>query len=100
MTAMRAPIQGWDCHAHVFGPYDRFPLAAERSYTPPEAVESQYLALLARLDRTNSVLVHPSAYGADHSLLLSTLAAQPALRGVVVVQAASRRRPEGKALSA
>lgn len=35
------------------------------------------------------MLVHPSAYGADHSLLLSTLAAQPAFPGVVVVQAAS-----------
>lgn len=77
---------GWDCHAHLFGPYDRFPLAAKRSYTPPEAVESQYLALLARLDLANGVLVHPSAYGNDHSLLLHALAARPALRGVVVVQ--------------
>jgi predicted TIM-barrel fold metal-dependent hydrolase len=79
----------WDCHAHLFGPYDRFPLAAERSYTPPEAVESQYLALLARLGLAHGVLVHPSAYGDDHSLLLHALAAQPALRGVVVVRPGS-----------
>jgi len=77
---------GWDCHAHLFGPYDRFPLAAERSYTPPEAIESAYLALLARLGLAHGVLVHPSAYGKDHSLLLHALAAQPTLRGVVVVQ--------------
>ncbi|MEJ8822571.1 amidohydrolase family protein [Variovorax humicola] len=77
---------GWDCHAHLFGPYDRFPLAPERSYTPPEAVESAYLALLERLGLGHGVLVHPSAYGKDHSLLLHALAAQPALRGVVVVQ--------------
>jgi predicted TIM-barrel fold metal-dependent hydrolase len=77
---------GWDCHAHLFGPYDCFPLAAERSYTPPEAIESAYLALLARLGLGHGVLVHPSAYGKDHSLLLHALAAQPALRGVVVVQ--------------
>ena len=77
-------------HAHLFGPYDRFPLAAERSYTPPEAVEAQYLALLARLGLSNGVLVHPSAYGEDHSLLLHALAAQPSLRGVVVVQPGSR----------
>ena len=37
---------GWDCHAHLFGPYDRYPLAADRSYTPPEATAAQYLALL------------------------------------------------------
>lgn len=80
---------GWDCHAHLFGPYDQFPLAAERSYTPPEAVEAQYLALLARLGLSNGVLVHPSAYGEDHALLLHALAAQPALRGVVVVRPGS-----------
>src|SRR4051812_22287996 len=80
---------GWDCHAHLFGPYERFPLAAERSYTPPEAVEPQYMALLRRLGLTNGVLVHPSAYGDDHSLLLHALATQPSLRGVVVVRPGS-----------
>lgn len=80
---------GWDCHAHLFGPYERFPLAADRSYTPPEAVEPQYLALLRRLGLSNGVLVHPSAYGDDHSLLLHALAAQPSLRGVVVVRPGS-----------
>jgi predicted TIM-barrel fold metal-dependent hydrolase len=77
---------GWDCHAHLFGPYDQFPLAAERNYTPPEAIESNYLALLARLGLAHGVLVHPSAYGKDHTLLLNALAARPSLRGVVVVQ--------------
>lgn len=77
----------WDCHAHLFGPYARFPLASDRSYTPPEAVESQYLALLRRLGLTHGVLVHPSAYGEDHSLLLNALASQPTLRGVVVTRA-------------
>ncbi len=80
---------GWDCHAHLFGPYERFPLAPERSYTPPEAIEPQYLALLRRLNLTHGVLVHPSAYGDDHSLLLHALEAQPALRGVVVVRPGS-----------
>jgi predicted TIM-barrel fold metal-dependent hydrolase len=78
---------GWDCHAHLFGPYDRFPLAADRSYTPPEAVASQYLALLARLGLSNGVLVHPSAYGDDFSLLFDALATHRNLRGVVVLRA-------------
>lgn len=80
---------GWDCHAHLFGPYERFALAPDRSYTPPEALEHQYLALLRRLGLAHSVLVHPSAYGDDHSLLLHALAAQPSLRGVVVVRPGS-----------
>lgn len=79
----------WDCHAHLFGPYERFPLAPDRSYTPPEALEPQYMALLRRLGLRHGVLVHPSAYGDDHSLLLHALAAQPTLRGVVVVRPGS-----------
>lgn len=79
----------WDCHAHVFGPYASYPLAAERSYTPPQALQADYLALLQRLGMDHGVLVHPSAYGDDHSLLLDTLAAQPQLRGVMVLRADS-----------
>ena len=90
MTVTASAAQGWDCHAHLFGPYARFPLAPERSYTPPEATASQYLALIAQLGLANGVLVHPSAYGEDHSLLLHVLTEQPALRGVVVVKPDSR----------
>jgi predicted TIM-barrel fold metal-dependent hydrolase len=89
MNAPDATASTWDCHAHLFGPYERFPLAADRSYTPPEATEPQYLALLRRLGMSNGVLVHASAYGDDHSLLLHALAAHPALRGVVVVRPGS-----------
>lgn len=77
----------WDCHAHLFGPYADYPLAAERTYTPPEAVEQQYAALLDRLGMAHGVLVHPSAYGTDHRLVLATLAARPQWRGVLVAQA-------------
>jgi len=77
---------GWDCHAHVFGPYDRYPLAAERGYTPPEASLPDYLAHLASPGLGHGVLVHPSAYGVDHALVLDTLARQPTLRGVLVAQ--------------
>jgi predicted TIM-barrel fold metal-dependent hydrolase len=77
---------GWDCHAHLFGPYERFPLAADRSYTPPEALAPDYLALLARLGLSHGVLVHPSAYGDDFSLLLHALDQYANLRGVVVVR--------------
>lgn len=90
MSGASLPSGGWDCHAHLFGPYERFPLAGERSYTPPEALEPQYMALLRRLGLGNGVLVHPSAYGDDHSLLLHALASQPALRGVAVVRPGSR----------
>lgn len=86
---------GWDCHAHLFGPYAQYPLGAERSYTPPEALQADYLALLQRLGLAHGVLVQPSAYGEDHGLLLDTLAALPQLRGVVVLRAAAADRLHG-----
>ena len=86
---------GWDCHAHLFGPYDRFPLAADRSYTPPEATEAMYLAHLGRLGLSNGVLVHPSAYGDDHGLLLHALSAHDNLRGVMVLGPGSLPTFEG-----
>lgn len=79
---------GWDCHAHLFGPYAEYPLAAQRSYTPPEATESDYLALLARLGLRHGVLVQPSAYADDYSLVLDALRAQPHWRGVLVTREA------------
>ncbi len=82
-----AEVTGWDCHAHLFGPYDRFPLAGERSYTPPEALDHQYQALLAALGLSHGVLVHPSAYGEDYGLLLHALDTHANLRGVIVAQA-------------
>lgn len=78
---------GWDCHAHLFGPYSRYPLAPQRTYTPPEALEQDYQALLTRLGLAHGVLVHPSAYGADFSLLFDALERHAHLRGVVVLRA-------------
>lgn len=90
MSASNIPaVTGWDCHAHLFGPYAKFPLAADRSYTPPEALQEQYLALLARLGLSHGVLVHPSAYGEDYALLFNALAALPQLRGVIVARPGS-----------
>jgi predicted TIM-barrel fold metal-dependent hydrolase len=77
----------WDCHAHVFGPYARYPLAEPRSYTPPEAAQPAYLAMLASLGMQRGVLVHPSAYGLHYDCILDTLAAQRQLRGVLVARA-------------
>lgn len=87
-SAVNAVTSGhWDCHAHLFGPYAEFPLASDRTYTPDEARELQYAALLERLGMAHGVLVHPSAYGSDYRLVLAALAARPQWRGVLVAQA-------------
>lgn len=80
------PPGAWDCHAHVFGPYDIFPLAAQRSYTPPEATHEAYIGMFDHVGITHGVLVHPSAYGANHDAMLDALQRSPVrLRGVGVL---------------
>lgn len=75
-----------DCHAHVFGPYDRFPLTVPRSYSPPEASLDQYRAMLGVMGFDRGVLVQPSVHGTDNRAMVEALLADPLrLRGVAVV---------------
>ena len=79
------PPAACDTHAHVFGPAARFPFAADRSYTPPDAPLEKYLAMLDTLGFARGVLVQGSAHGADNSAMLDALARCPErLRGVAV----------------
>ena len=74
-----------DVHAHVFSP-DR-PFAAGARYVPDYAAGlEEWFALQDAAGVTHGVLVQPSFYGTDNSMLLAALAAHPRrLRGVVVV---------------
>jgi predicted TIM-barrel fold metal-dependent hydrolase len=89
----RAPSQplpggAADCHMHVLGPFDRYPLAAERAYTVAEAPLEAHEAMkrMVGLDRT--VLVQASGHGTDNRALLAALARLGARgRAVAVVDA-------------
>lgn len=82
------PAGACDSHAHVFGPFARFPLAEDRSYTPAEYPGETFIAHLDRLGLTRGVLVTGSASGADNGAVLEALSQHPArLRGVAVPQA-------------
>jgi len=63
-----------DCHVHIIGPQSKYPMAANRPYTPPEATVAQLKAMHARLGITRTVLVQPSFYGTDNSCMLDALA--------------------------
>jgi predicted TIM-barrel fold metal-dependent hydrolase len=79
------PALACDSHAHVFGPYARFPLDIDRSYTPVENGVDRFLWHLARLGLQRGVLVTASAYGLDNGVVLDALARHPGqLRGVAV----------------
>lgn len=66
----RAPPGATDCHCHVFGPYERYPLSPGRSYTPPEASVTQYMAMLGTIGFDRTVIVQPSIYGTDNAVTL------------------------------
>jgi D-galactarolactone isomerase len=78
------PAGSCDCHFHVFGPYDDFPLSALRSYTPPEAPLSEYQRVMGVLRMDRSVIVQPSGYGSDNSCMLDALAELGQSRGRAV----------------
>jgi 2-pyrone-4,6-dicarboxylate lactonase len=77
-TAPQQPLPPGACdsHAHVFGPYERFPLAHASSYAPP---------MLASVGAARGVLVQPAPYGLDASALLAAIAGSGGrLRGIAV----------------
>jgi 2-pyrone-4,6-dicarboxylate lactonase len=69
-----------DCHMHVFGPYDRFPLAAERAYNVPEASLEEHERMKAAVGLERTVFVQASGYGTDNRAMLAALE-QTGVRG-------------------
>ena len=86
------PRRACDTHAHVFGPAARFPYAADRSYTPPDAPLAKYLGMLDTVGFARGVLVQGSAHGGDNAAMLDALAREPKrLRGIAVAGAGTSR---------
>jgi predicted TIM-barrel fold metal-dependent hydrolase len=63
-----------DCHVHVIGPYDRYPLIGWRSYTPPEATADDLITLMRRMQLARAVIVQPSILGQDNRCTLDAVA--------------------------
>jgi predicted TIM-barrel fold metal-dependent hydrolase len=78
-----------DCHAHVIGPSSRYPFVAERSYTPPDALLTDYLKVARTLGLKRSVIVQPSMHGTGNSAILDAIESAgpdgPEFRAVAVV---------------
>ena len=75
-----------DCHVHVVGPIDRYPQAASRTYLADVATLDTLRRLGATRGITRFVIVQPSFYGRDNTVLLEALDALGGDgRGVAVV---------------
>jgi predicted TIM-barrel fold metal-dependent hydrolase len=72
--AAMMPEHATDCHMHVLGPFDRYPLAAERAYNVPEAPLEAHERMKRRVGLERTVLVQASGHGNDNRAMLETLA--------------------------
>jgi len=84
---MFPPANSCDRHVHVIGPKGRFPLPANRRYTPSDATAAELAAMLKRLGMTRVVIVQPSFYGTDNACTLDGIAQLGNARGVAVLPA-------------
>jgi D-galactarolactone isomerase len=70
------PALAADCHMHVYGPAERYPVAPSNLSPVPFAHDlAAYQAVKARLGLGRTVVVQPSAYGLDNSATLDAVAA-------------------------
>ena len=68
------PRGACDCHAHLFGPQAKYAYAANRRYTPPDATADDYIKMLRAIGVDRAVLVQPSVYMTDNTVILDALA--------------------------
>src|SRR5688500_20355382 len=85
---LKMPPGSCDCHAHVFGPQNRFPYLPNAAYIPEDATPEDYARMLRAIGCERAVLVQPSVYGTDNRAMLDAMRSGVfAFRGVAVVDA-------------
>ena len=71
---LKAPPGACDSHLHVYGPFDRYPLVAERNYDPdPRSTLDDYLKVHRTLGLERAVIVTGSGNGTNNQITLDAL---------------------------
>lgn len=68
------PPGACDCHVHIFGPRERYPMAEDRAFSPGIASVSDVLAMHARIGVERLVIIQASPQGTDNSAVTDALA--------------------------
>jgi 2-pyrone-4,6-dicarboxylate lactonase len=76
------PSGACDCHAHVYGPAERYPLREVHRYAPPQQHFEHYRAMLNQLGISRAVVVQPTVYETNAVTEDALVAAGGAWRGV------------------
>lgn len=81
------PATACDSHCHIYGPFARFPLPDDRSFTPHEVPEAALHAMHDKLGFTRAVIVQSQGHGFDHGPVLAALRDNPGrYRGVALIR--------------
>jgi hypothetical protein len=84
--AFLLPRGACDTHVHIWGPFDRFPIAKGAPYTPPERTRDDLVALHERLGIDRAVIVQTTVYKADNRAMLDGIArSNGRWRGVALI---------------
>src|SRR5690606_24524859 len=87
-TEFNFPEGSSDCHVHIYGPYDRFPVQGEGRFSPTQEnpVESLF-AMWDSIGIARGVIVHALAAGGDNEVTLDALRRCPErLRAVAILK--------------
>ena len=70
----KPPAGACDTHLHIYGPFDRYPLVAERGYDPdPHSTLDDYLRTHRALGLERAVIVTGSGNGTNNRITLDAL---------------------------
>lgn len=69
----KMPKGACDCHVHIFGPREKYPLAAERTFVPGLATVDDLVAMHRRIGIDRTVIVQASMQGTDNRCLLDAM---------------------------
>jgi predicted TIM-barrel fold metal-dependent hydrolase len=84
--AFPVPAGACDCHVHIFGPPERYPLVPDRVYMPSQASVADLVGLQKALGLERVVIVQASPQGVNNECLVDALREMGrAARGVAVV---------------
>ena len=84
---LRPPMGACDCHTHIFGPRDIFPLRHPPEFPLPTAPIELHRQMREAAGLDRAVLVQPAHYGFDHTALIEALTGDERVRGIGLADA-------------
>jgi 2-pyrone-4,6-dicarboxylate lactonase len=82
----KLPRGAIDTHTHIFGPASKYPFAADRTYSAPEAPLPMFREVHAKIGCDRAVIVNATIHGTDNRVVTDAIAAYPdQYKGLAVV---------------